>query len=110
MTSSCIWQYDEGETMEPCTTKLVKARKPHCCCECAVTINVGDLHEYVRGLYDGEWETYRTCARCLNVHADYFAGRRVLGCMVEDFEAEHGFDYRDGIPADFAPCRESFDA
>lgn len=105
--SSCIVQWDGEAGFEPSSAKLVRARKEHRCCECGETIAIGDLHEHFRGR-DPElerWDSWRTCARCLNVFKDYFAGSRVLGMMVEDFEAEHGFDYRDGIPADFAPCR-----
>jgi len=50
------------------------------------------------------WASWRTCARCLLVAADYFVGR-TLGTMVEDFECEHGVDYRQGIPAHVTPCR-----
>ena len=51
------------------------------------------------------WGSYRTCAHCTNVAEDFFRGR-VLAMMVENFKDAHGFDYRDGIPADFTPCGE----
>lgn len=104
MSRTCI--YAEGEGFDFVETKLVRARKPHECCECRETINVGDLHEHLRGVYDGQWDSYRTCARCVNVAADYFHGR-TLGCMVEDFLAEHDVDYRKGIPAHITPCRSA---
>lgn len=102
MNTSCIWS--EGEPFDVCSAKTVRARKEHRCCECGDPISVGDLHEHVRGLCDGAWGSWRTCARCLNVRTDYF-GNWTFGLMREDFQAEHGFDYVDGIPADFAPCR-----
>ncbi len=88
------------------TTKLRRARKAWECCECCETIQPGDLYEHMRGLYEDEWDTYRTCARCCNVRKDFFVGH-VFACMVEDFQGAHGFDYRDGIPADFTPCGQN---
>lgn len=94
---------DYGEPIEMYNAKLVRARKAHRCGECDDTIAVGDLHEVVTGRCDGEWLSHRTCARCCNVRKDYFA-TCALGCMVEDFKAEHGVDYRKGIPAHITPC------
>ena len=104
MSGACIWS-DEGEAYVVSETKTVRARKEHLCCECGETIAVGDLHEHLRGLCDGFWESLRTCARCVNVRTDYFAAWTYT-MMREDFRAEHGFDYVDGIPTDFAPCRD----
>ena len=105
MASNCItvdWDYEVPEFFH---SKMRRARKAHRCCECPETIQPGDLHDYAVGKWDGEVIEFRTCARCSNVAADYFDGR-IYGGMYEDFFQAHGFDYRDGIPADFAPCRE----
>ena len=105
MSNNCIsvdWDCDAPEFFRE-ETRL--ARKPYRCCECPETIQPGDLHGYAIGKWDGCVTEFRTCARCANVAADYFSGR-TFGDMYEDFFQAHGFDYRDGIPADFAPCRE----
>ena len=102
MSNNCIY-VDEGESFSVWEDTTRKASKSWTCCECGDEIKSGSTYEYFRGLFDGSWDTYRTCARCALVAADFFRGR-MLGCMVEDFQAEHGFDYRDGIPADFTPC------
>ncbi|MCH7908689.1 MAG: hypothetical protein IIB38_03625 [Candidatus Hydrogenedentes bacterium] len=102
MTDNCIYS-DDGEPFEVSTRKLRHARKPHQCTECGGEILPGDLYEHIAGLSDGEWCSYKTCARCCNVRDDFFVAW-TYGTMVEDFQCEHGFDYRDGIPEDFTPC------
>jgi uncharacterized protein with PIN domain len=101
--SNCInvGVYDGGPDVS--RTEMRRAAKEHRCCECDEPIQKGDLHEYYTGLWDGVWNSYRTCARCTNVAEDFFRGR-VFTMMVEDFKDAHDFDYRDGIPAGFTPC------
>lgn len=103
--SGCIVG-NEGEPITLATVRLVRARKGHVCEECRDPISVGDLYETMKGRCDGEWWSHKTCARCVNVRTDYFA-QWTYGMLVEDFEAEHGVDYRDGIPAHITPCREA---
>lgn len=98
--SNCIYGGEPGDCI---TQKLIKGQKAHRCCECGDEIEKGALHEYFKGLWEGVFSTYRTCARCVNIRTDFFRGS-TFTCMVEDFEEAHGFDYRDGIPADFTPC------
>ena len=102
VADNCIY-VDHGESCDVLTEKLRRARKEHTCCECGDAIKPGDLYEDSDGLWDGMWAKHRTCARCVNVRADYFVGWTYT-MMVEDFYNAHGFDYRDGIPADFTPC------
>ena len=105
MAENCIY-VDEGETYDVAEQKLRRARKSWVCDECRETIQPGDLYEHFKGLFEGIWDEYRTCARCCNVRRDFFRGHMFTG-MVEDFEVAHGFDYRDGIPEDFTPCSEA---
>lgn len=49
-----------------------RARKVHACEECNGPIGVGDEHEYVKGLWDGQWSTFRTCLSCKEIR-DHFA-------------------------------------
>ena len=100
--SNCIYT-DADESYEIGEAKLRKARKEWVCCECDDPITPGDLYEHFKGRYDGMWDQFRTCARCVNVRTDFFRGW-FFTMMVEDFKDAHGFDYRDGIPADFTPC------
>lgn len=59
MTVSC--DYD---TPTLSTFKKVKAAKDHVCCECHGIIRKGEVHEFWKSLYDGEWGTCRTCPDC----------------------------------------------
>lgn len=46
------------------TCKTVKARKTYRCCECQHAIVKGESHEVFTGIWEGKWETYRTCVCC----------------------------------------------
>lgn len=40
------------------------AQKAHRCCECSKAIAPGEKYQRVEGLWDGEWNTYKTCVSC----------------------------------------------
>lgn len=63
---ACSCGYD-GEAPELFTQKTIKARAPHFCYECGEVINPGDYYEQVKGKWDGNFETYRTCGFCLKI-------------------------------------------
>lgn len=56
--------YDDGEGWDFYSAGRRVAAKPHTCCECRRTIDVGEDHHYAVGLYDGRWDRYRMCAHC----------------------------------------------
>jgi len=70
--SMCCCEMGDGELASVSETKMRRARKPHRCCECGETIEPGETHHWVRGLWDGCWETYRTCLVCHQIKQDYF--------------------------------------
>lgn len=43
----------------------VRAAKNHACCECHGIIARGEHHERVKGLWDDQWTTFRTCPDCV---------------------------------------------
>ena len=45
------------------TTKKVKARKEHKCCECDDIINKGDYYQYSSGVWD-EPDSFKQCLNC----------------------------------------------
>jgi len=107
VSDNCIdVEYDDYDEIRLLQLNLRTARKAWTCDECGDAIRPDDPYEHAHWLYDGQWEDHRTCARCLYVAEGFFRGR-VFGMMVETFEEAHGFDYRDGIPADFTPCGAS---
>jgi len=59
--------FDNQPTFYNATT--VKGRKDHRCCECLRTIAKGERHQYVSGLWDGDFSQYRTCQDCLDIIA-----------------------------------------
>lgn len=48
-------------------TKMVTARKPHRCWECRDPIAAGDRYELTKGLWEGSWGSFKTCADCAAV-------------------------------------------
>ena len=106
MRNACI-DIDHGGGPRVFRTEVRTARKHHMCCECGETIEPGRKYEYVRGLWEDDWNEYKTCARCANIRSDFF-NSYIYGHCVEHFQEVHGFDYRDGIPKDFAPCQKPF--
>lgn len=103
MNNCCCIQVDDGPEFS--SEQLQRARKPHVCGECQEAIPVGALYERVSGVWDGQFRTYKTCARCANIRDEYFACGWYYTQLVDDFRECFGFDYRDGLPADFAPCK-----
>lgn len=59
-----------GEPPTVSNTWAVKAQKQHRCCECDAPIAKGEIYEKVEGLWDGSWQTYKTCWPCVEVRND----------------------------------------
>lgn len=104
MPSNCVHVDAHDCQPDVYRQELRRARKAYRCGECGDEIQAADLYEAFTALYEGVWATYRTCARCVNVRDDYFKGGWIFERIAEDFFEAFGFDYRQGIPADFAPC------
>jgi hypothetical protein len=71
----CSCDYDSyGDPIDCCTVKHPKARTEKWRChECGRPIKKGEQYEYVRGLFDGEWDILRTCLGCSRL-------RQEIGC------------------------------
>lgn len=61
MTAACYCDYDAPTLY---TRRMVKSRKAHRCTECGCTIGHADAYERTEALWEGQFETYKTCARC----------------------------------------------
>ena len=59
------------------------ARKEHKCCECNEPIIKGQKYEKITALWDGHWETYKTCQPCLNMRDDYCPSGWYFGMLGE---------------------------
>ena len=70
-----------------------RARKPYACGECGDVIEVGERYEYVRGLWDGHYDTHRTCLPCTRIRDWYCPSAFVYGEVREQISECLGFDY-----------------
>lgn len=64
MGYDCSCAYDAPSFYE---CRIVTARKRHQCEECTGTILTGERYEYVSGLWDGYFNYYKTCERCIDI-------------------------------------------
>ena len=53
---------DYPPTLYQC--KNVKGRKDYRCDECLQIIEKGEQHEYIKGLWEGNFSSFRTCQTC----------------------------------------------
>lgn len=70
----CECEYEGPMAMR---TVMRKARKEHRCCECSNTIKIGDIYEYVSGIWDNQASSYKTCGLCADVRSLIILIRRI---------------------------------
>jgi len=63
---------DHDEGPEVCSETRPKARKEHRCCECRRIIKKGEQYNNTSGLWDGGWDTYKTCTDCESIRDALF--------------------------------------
>jgi hypothetical protein len=61
---------DDGEFGTLLEDSFRVARKEHKCCECNRDIKIGEEYEYIHGLWDGEFNTFKTCLGCQRLRDD----------------------------------------
>lgn len=59
---------------------IVKARKPHRCCECGLTIAKGEKYQVVSGMWDGRFDRIKTCMLCMETREKATEGLRTGDC------------------------------
>jgi hypothetical protein len=64
MADSCYCDYDAPEFFH---REIRRARKLHKCGECGGEIKPGEQYEHVRGKWDGDLTTIKTCERCVDI-------------------------------------------
>ncbi len=77
------------------STKNVKARKEHQCCECLDTIKKGERYQRIKGCWDGNWDVFETCLFCAMLRKKYCPDGYVFESLADDIESCLGFDYRE---------------
>lgn len=60
--SECVCDYDGPEIY---FSELRKARKVHVCEECRARIQPGEQYENASGKWDGRFDQFKTCSRCI---------------------------------------------
>lgn len=64
MDASCYCDYDAPEFF---SRAIVTARKSHRCYECGNIIMPRDKYESTCGKWEGSFDTFKTCERCLDI-------------------------------------------
>lgn len=84
----CCCDYERA-TLYEC--RMVVGRKPHTCVECLRVIERGERHEYVKGLWSGEFATHRTCEQCIEVRKAIAVECYAFSMMMDHIDpVEHG--------------------
>jgi hypothetical protein len=65
----------------------------HECGECGRVIKPGEHYERVRILYDGDWETAKTCLGCWRIRERFCSNGHHYGCLAEQMTTCLGFNY-----------------
>jgi hypothetical protein len=76
------------------------ARKDYTCAECRETILKGTKHEADSGLWDGAFDTVRTCLSCAEIRNHFLCGGSgyEIGQLWEDLENNFFPDMKAGGP------------
>lgn len=74
MMDNCCCLYVDDRPSSVLEDKVVVARKSHVCGECRREITPGERYEVVKGVWDGDFSTYKTCLSCCRVRDD------LMGC------------------------------
>lgn len=64
MSEECFCAYDAPDFY---AKRLVRASKQHNCSECFHKIQPGERYEYAVGKWDGAFDRFKTCSRCLDM-------------------------------------------
>lgn len=83
MSCACVYVGDDHDMCTLHRSKMVTARKTHKCYECNHTIWPGQKYEYVVAVWDGIFQTVKTCPDCLSIKAAMFCDGWVYGGMHE---------------------------
>lgn len=90
---------DDGNHPEVFTSRRIKAAKDHRCRECDETIPKGAVHELDKGIWDGRWDSIRTCLSCVEIRNHFACGNGwVYGQLWYDLEENFFPDMRAGGP------------
>jgi hypothetical protein len=94
MSFSCDCSNDGGTPPELYNEEYPTARKEHKCCECGGVIKPGQKYHKAKGMWEGEFRTYKTCMPCNNIREHYCSYGFVFTELAEQIMNCLEFDYR----------------
>lgn len=95
---SCVYVGDsESSEFESITNPV--SRKTHKCYECGKEILPGEKYERSSGVWDGDFNTFKTCADCLSTRESFFCGGYIYGALWE-YLWEHLRDVNGEVSSD----------
>jgi hypothetical protein len=80
----CIGGGDYDGAWDFCSVSVVKARKPHKCCECGRGISIGTQYEKIAGKFDGDFSEAKSCLDCMNICNGLACGSVGLGNLWDE--------------------------
>jgi hypothetical protein len=90
--NACIATDCDDNSPEFFSTSMAHSRKERCCSECGETIPVGALYERAVGKWDGDLNTFITCAPCAEIADALCCDGRVYGGVLWEYASESLFD------------------
>lgn len=92
MGDACCYWGGDMEAPAFYTETYPHARYDWRCSECKRKILTGTKYQYVRMLFEGDWESYRTCNFCRAIIRDYCGGVHPHGDLAEMLLECMGYD------------------
>ena len=82
MNCTCI-DMDVNDYSEVLSDIMPTARKEHRCIECNRAIHIGEKYRKENTIYDGRFETYKTCIDCNSIRNEFICGGWYWGEILE---------------------------
>lgn len=96
---NCDCSVDHDMSPEFSREEFPVARKTYKCYECDEDIKPGQKYNKYVGVWDGRFNTYRTCMPCNRIREKYCPHGFIFGELRESISNCFGFDYTE-VPED----------
>ena len=83
MECACSLNMDVDDCATVLSDTVVVARKNHQCCECRHVIKPSEIYRREKTLYEGSFETYKTCVNCDSIRREFVSGGWYWGEILE---------------------------
>ncbi len=99
MSISCDCSVDVDDAADIYRDEFPRAKKAHVCCECREAILPGQKYQKSTMLFDGSWQTFKTCMACYHIRLRYCPNGSYFEQLREHISECLGFDYTE-VPED----------